>query len=336
MSSHDPNPPAGAESGELDSEPVRVQARSLGDLVALVPYLTGYRLEEGLVVLVYQDGRIQLTASLAINGLQGPESVVAHLSQVRHRFPDATFIVVGFHSDRDQILGTLRAVQAALPADRVQDVIYTNNRRYWSLTCVDECCPPEGSPVDHHSPAAVQAVLAGAVAESSREAIAERVSGPSPAQQSRDWLSVQTLLERMRGVSCSERSTRLETLLDVGMREPGALSHADLLELACLLTEVPIRDQAWLSMTRANAEQCLAVWLRVIKVAPDHVAIPAVCLAGLAAWIGGQGALLTVCVERGEDLGVDYSLLDIVSDIQARAVPPSEWDIWRRDLLEVT
>lgn len=326
--------PEGDSRSDDEPGPVRIQAASLGDLVALIPYLTGYRITEGLVVLVYQGGRIQLTASVPLTpGDWTPESM-SQLGEMCHQFPDADYILVGFHSDPVVITEALQAAQAAFPSGRVLDVVRTDNRRYWSLTCQESCCPPEGQPVDHHAPAAVQAVLAGAVAEASREAIVARVSGPSQASQSRDWLQIQSFLDAQRDDPWRDRCGRLDTLLGVGLADPTALTHHALLELACLLIDVPIRDRAWLQMSRSNAESYLALWLRVIAVAPDQVAIAVICLAGLAAWMAGHGALLTVCVERGERLGVPYSLLDIVSDIQSRAVPPSAWDDWRLDLID--
>lgn len=318
------------------SAPVRVQASSIGDLVALVPYLTGYRLEHGLVVLVYQDGRIHLTASVPMAASELPDGVHDPLVQVLQRFPAADFIVIGYHPDRDAILPVLRAAQALVPNERLIDLVHSDNERYWSLICEEACCPPEGVAIDPHSPAAVQAVLAGAVAEPSRDAIAERVSGPSPAHQARDWLDMNCLLEAQGEASGQRRSTRLDALLATGSSDAAVLSHHELLELACMVTDIAVRDQAWLAITRDNADVMLALWLRVVAVAPDPVATPAICLTGLAAWIGGHGALLTVCVERAEELGDRYSLRDILADIQARAVPPSAWDRWRLELLDLS
>ena len=51
-----------------------------------------------------------------------------------------------------------------------------------------------------------------------------------------------------------------------------------------------------------------------------------VCLLGFAAWIGGDGALQVMCIERALEINPDYSLGRLLEDINLRAAPPSMWD----------
>ena len=65
----------------------------------------------------------------------------------------------------------------------MNDALYVDGSRWWSLTCDQACCPAEGTPYDvaGHRLAA-EAVFAGLTTRASREELAATVAGPPPAE----------------------------------------------------------------------------------------------------------------------------------------------------------
>ena len=80
---------------------------------------------------------------------------------------------------------------------------------------------------------------------------------------------------------------------------PGeAMPVADAVQLAVLAQHPGVRDLALISMTRDNADQHLQLWQNVIHASPAYGADMPLYLAGMAAWITGDGASATIALER--------------------------------------
>ena len=85
-------------------------------------------------------------------------------------------------------------------------------------------------------------------------------------------------------------------------------------------------------MSRARAEEHVALWRRVVSVAVwPYEAAPLGMLA-IAGWVNGNGALLNCCIERLEAVAPDYSLLALCRDISDQAIAPSCFDAIAEDL----
>ncbi|QGN31731.1 DUF4192 family protein [Microlunatus sp. Gsoil 973] len=104
------------------------------------------------------------------------------------------------------------------------------------------------------------------------------------------------------------------------------LSDRDLVSLAILAIDVRVRDEAWALIDRSDAWIHVELWRQVVSRSTPELAVPVLCLLGLAAWIAGQGTLLVCCLERAVSLDPRYSMTRILQDLHANAVPPSYWD----------
>ena len=99
---------------------------------------------------------------------------------------------------------------------------------------------------------------------------------------------------------------------------------------------VTARDLALLSITRSNAAEHLQLWQDVVKTTPAVGADMALYLAGMAAWISGDGASATIALGRALETAPPSSnphpvrLLDGIID---QVVPPDAWDSIRPALL---
>lgn len=126
-----------------------------------------------------------------------------------------------------------------------------------------------------------------------------------------------------------ERSIRALVADFIERHQAGECPHltdADRLRLACLAGDVLVRDVAWAMMQRATAPAHAELWQQVVErtVAPFEAA--PLCLLGMAAWISGQGTLQVCCIDRVQSVDPDYSMGDLLAEINRRAMPPQMWD----------
>ena len=80
------------------------------------------------------------------------------------------------------------------------------------------------------------------------------------------------------------------------------------------------------------------LWRGVAALTPDTpVVLPVLGLLGMAGWIGGDGALANVALERAEQVPdrTRYSMLTLLQTVIDNAIPPSAWDQMVTDLRRV-
>jgi hypothetical protein len=80
-------------------------------------------------------------------------------------------------------------------------------------------------------------------------------------------------------------------------------------------------------MTCADAEQHIDLWRLVARLVDGRPALPVLALLGMAAWIGGQGALANMVLGRArttESSGA-YSMFDLLAEILQRGINPACW-----------
>jgi hypothetical protein len=120
-------------------------------------------------------------------------------------------------------------------------------------------------------------------------------------------------------------------------RTSAAISQHDALRLAGLVTAGTARDLALLSITRDNADQHLQLWRSVVNQIPAGAAEMPLYLAGMAAWVSGDGAAAVVALERAQAIagpGIRPSaLLDALVD---NVVHPNTWPQLRDQIITRT
>ena len=97
------------------------------------------------------------------------------------------------------------------------------------------------------------------------------------------------------------------------------------MRLALLVADVQLRDLAWSMITPDDAEQHADLWSRVVRRVPTACSAAPLALAGMAAWIGGNGALLNCCIEELSRIHPQYSMGSLLSTLSDRAVSPRLW-----------
>jgi hypothetical protein len=108
--------------------------------------------------------------------------------------------------------------------------------------------------------------------------------------------------------------------------DPAGLDERTGVRLALLVDDVRLRDRAWSMITPEDAEQHADVWSRVTRRVPAALSAAPLALAGMAAWIGGNGALLNCCVEELSRIHPKYSMGHLLATLSEQAVSPRLWD----------
>ena len=216
----------------------------------------------------------------------------------------------------------------ALPPRLVNDALYVDGSRWWSLTCDQACCPAEGTPYDvtGHRLAA-EAVFAGLTTRASREELAATVAGPPPAEVPRlVELAAEVRTARTEWPAGEDPAVRLLGSVQAGLADPGALDDRACAELAVAGGRYPAprpglghdRPGERGGSTSHSGSGWSAGWTRRCR--PRRWP--------WSAWPAGSaadGALLNCAGEQLSRRHPSYSMGHLLEQISARAIPPRLW-----------
>jgi hypothetical protein len=318
---------------QLRDRTKRLKADRPEDLLALMPYLLGFRPVESLVMMVIVDRVVKVTARVDLT-----DDVVAVGQRfgaiaVTNRAGGVVLIACSVDADRaDAMLLPVMAALDRLGSLRVIEALYTDGARWWSRTCSGTCCPAEGTPYRTDSnPLVAEAVFSGMVSHPDRSAIQRMTEGPPEADHRALRQLADGLVSEVLRPDLQQRRRRMRQLVSGHVKvlargDQPVPTDRDLLTLAMLAIDPRVRDEAWAVIDRSDAWLHVELWRQVVSRATPPLAVPALCLLGLAAWIAGQGTLQVCCLERVLSLDPNYSMTRILQDLHARAVPPSYWD----------
>ncbi len=198
----DPTEPRDAARDDGRSGPVVVRSSTPEDLLALAAHTLGFWPSESLVMISLRGPRLRsgLVARVDLDVYTraaqeaSPEDDGALDHLVDQLLPamaadGASAVAVLLCSDVTSVSVAHAAVVAAPERDiarhdlHLVDAVLLRAGRRWSLTCSDDCCPPEGLPVDlAASRVAAEAVLAGSAPARTRgELLAEHLDALEPA-----------------------------------------------------------------------------------------------------------------------------------------------------------
>lgn len=305
-----------------------VRASDPNDILAVIPYLLTFHPEDSVILLVLRGGRVVVTARKDLRRDDDVAGIVAHFAFIADRY-DAEAVVVAAYSDNKRLgLAALDQVLAALDPIEVIDALYADGARWWSRRCSGpQCCPAEGTPYDvATSKAAAQAVAAGLPALPSRQELVDQAAGPARGAVAGLEVAFEASLLEIADAPLEARCDQMAMLVEAYCLEPHELSAQECATLATLAYDVIVRDVAWLRMRRTDAEVHVDLWSQVVRHTLPPFELAPLCLLGMAAWIGGNGALQVVCIDRASAINPGYTMLRILEDINHQALPPSLWD----------
>ena len=308
------------------SEPqARLAVHNIDDLIGLVPYLIGFHPEESLVVIVIEDGRVQVTARVDLAVVSGRGSPEALVSRLFDRYPAAVAWFIAYTSDDDLAWDVLGSCATLGGQVRVQRLLQVGPDTWRS----DEPDGPTG-PIGCRVPAvAAEAAVLGLPVRPSRRALAAGIAGP-PQEEVDDLVAH----FRAAGIELDRLGARgrrriLRRLL-VATEAP---DHDDSVRLALLVQHDEAQQRVLRHLSVENAEGQLALWTRIVRhTLPVHR--PAVLgLLGMAAWQNGDGALAMVCLEQLDRLDPLEPIAALLDWLNEEVVPPQAWPQVREPLL---
>jgi len=318
----------------MSSEDIpRIRLSSPGDIAQIVPYLVGFQPEDSLVIVVVDRGVVAVTARVDLDQVQHPQDLTQIIGRIWSRFPGAGAILMAYTSDHDIGWDTLSRADAHLPwqADRQLMLVDGNS---WHQ--------PDGTAgvIDRYGPLATQATLGGLGKLEHRADLATRLASAEQTDELSD--KVTEVLDRLPEPGDNRRLvSRISELLvanlpeRVGSRRAQTVSSEDAISMAILSQNPAARDVALLAMTRETAAQHLQLWCDVVNRTPAYGSEQPLHLAGMAAWLAGEGALASIALERAEAMALpgDLTRTGILSRLIDQVVPPSTWDTLRGEAL---
>lgn len=321
------------------SQPTVLRITSPGEAAQLMPYLVGFTPEESLVVSALRAGRVEVTARVDLADVREPDAVEALLDRIWERFPDADGFAIAYTADQEAGWQVLARCDSWLP-----DGCST------MLIDADTWHSPDGSSgtIDTYGNVAAEATYHGLQRLNRRADLESRFASPPDSVELDQQLGA-ALADLPKPGEKAAILTLTRELITRGLPETaqsgpdphlearGPLSHEGAIRLSVLVQHAGARDLALLSINRDNATQHLALWQGVIRASPAYGADMALYLAGMAAWVSGDGASATIALERAlesdpkPDRDHPARLLEGLID---RVVPPSSWNSIRRSIAD--
>lgn len=297
----------------------RTIVRSLTDLIEVVPILLGFHPHDSIVVLAVEDGAIRLTARADLT-----DDPSDGLAAVWRRLPRAQLIVLAATVDADRAWYALGQVNDAIPR-AVDRILLHADGEFWFEHRSDE-----GTPYD-----AVGSIHLARAAYSGRPVRASRDDLYRLVEPHRSAAELTASIERVasRSQTMSEVVGEALALVEGHDEVVGELDIDDA-TILCLASHDPeFLDAVLLSTASENADARRSLWLQVVGGSVPQCAGGALVAVALAAWLTGDGALQSVCLEAMLDRPAPLDWVEVLDGLHRDAVPPQEWDHLRAHLL---
>lgn len=317
------------------ADPPRMRITSPGEMTQVIPYLLGFTPEESLVIAVIDNGVVAVTARVDIGDLKTAGQAEALLDRIWTRFPEADAYMVAYTADQRAGWALLERCANHLPAGSARQTMVVDGDR-WHLR--------DGltGPADRFGPLAAEASYLGLQRLPSR---AQLVASFASAPETDDLNAlVESVLDTLPHPDETDAViTRMGELvrqaLPAARAESGETFRMDVedaVHLAVLAQHGRAREVALLSMTRADAQRHLALWRGVVNSVPEYGAEAPLFLAGMAAWVAGEGAAASIALERTEQVSEtgQFPPAQILAELIDNVVPPSAWEALRADGLD--
>lgn len=322
--------PRGEPTGER--RPTRLALRDERDLLALIPYTFGFHPERSLVMMLLGRGGQPMFARVDLpTSAEEADAACAELVRAAVTNGGRRAVLVAYTDDETAAYLATDHAAEALTASGFDVVLglRAGDGRWWRT--LPELETHEGVAYDLSThPITASGVLEGRVTHRSRRELAESLV-PSDPDRVDAVADAHAELRPLPEDECGLRAEArwLETWVGERTGEAGELRDvppADLARVVRALSDVQLRDVAWASMTRSQADAHVRLWTHVVVQCPLELLAPAAGLLAFAAWLSGHGALAWCAVERSLQSDPDHSLARLVAQALDGAMPPSTWE----------
>lgn len=307
-------------------------ASAPADVLSVIPYLLGFHPEHSLVLVVCRDREVVVAARVDLDPSVPVGNYALEFDRIALRNDADSLILVCYHDDHGVAAAYLDGLLGELDRFTIVDALIStemnSEHRWFSRLCADPgCCPAEGTVHRPDSSAiAAQAVVQGITALPRRVDLERSVIGPGETERPTLESAFEEVTSELMGTDRGERVLRIRDFLDGFLTEPRVLEPGECAQLAALVADITVRDEAWCAMSRASAVQHVDLWTQVVRHTISPFEMAPLCLLGAAGWLSGNGALQVVCIQRAEKIDPGYSMLGLLSRINETGTPPRLWD----------
>ncbi|WP_435741461.1 DUF4192 domain-containing protein [Nocardioides sp. SYSU DS0663] len=306
-------------------------ARTPEDLLAAVPVVLGFRPADSVVLVTTGasppfHARVDLPRRGAPSLDAEVDALAATLLAPCRRHAVRRAVLVLYTEDAQLAAQVARATVRAFTAAGIDvvDTLRAHDGRWYVATGPRHGVPGHGVPYDVSAhPFAAQAVLEGRVTHGSREELRATLAEDPTAVAA----TVEALGVLPGGEPASEDELRWAR--ETVRRHVAAGTVPSEEEVARLLVgmlDVPVRDAAWETMSRGEADRHVRFWTDVVRRCPPPLLAAPAALLAFAAWLAGHGALAWCALDRCEEAAPGYRLAGYLAHALTHAVPPSVWD----------
>ncbi|MEG9225702.1 DUF4192 domain-containing protein [Aeromicrobium sp. Sec7.5] len=312
-------------------------AHDVGDVLAAVPTLFGFRPAESFIAIATYGPRCRFGFSLRLDlpdlDLAGTVADVA-VHHLRRQGADGA-ILLALSEDHERAEAVVRAGLQRLEPDITPVVIaWADGRRYWQ--------PLPGFPrqgigyeAPAHHEAVVRAVAAGQEILAGRDDLVARFARCSGAVLDRMADVTEGELDRVLqlfGGSLTDSALvgvavgELDVVLDRALNEQERLSDVEVALVSVWGASVLVRDELMSRINRDTARD----WLRVLTDVSGRVVPPfepsVLCLAGFAAYMTGDGAQAVIALERSLAADPEHVLSQLLMQLIQGGVSPEQYE----------
>lgn len=317
---------------------VSVKLSGVGDVVAALPFILGFEIQDSVVVAaVGESGRLGVVARCDLPSAGEAAGVAVSLAAPVVRERAVAAVVVGYESVLGASAAGVAAIKQALTSSgvTVEDVAVRDGR-WWSTSCTDPaCCPVEGTPLGV-SAATAEFVGLGQAPLPGRGSLVDQLR-PTPRA-----VEVEAACDRGERPSVVEGLGAWAVVLGSAPEEVGWLPVEVLGAAAGALAVLEVRDAliAWLTPGTVPLRFFSPALLEVVRSVPvpwrdggpgegvvraqqaitvlcanlpDRHAAPALTVLASLAWWRGDGAAARVALDRAQAASPGYALADLLA-----------------------
>lgn len=309
---------------EQSITPFTLHARSLDDLLDVIPSLLGFHPEESLVMVLIESKRVRVTARLDLDVTDSVDGARAALAPLWCEFPGADVFAVAYADDPDRAWAALAVACRLVPCGRRCTVSYVDGERSYASRA------DPGVPYDpSRSALAAEATYRGLrvlPGRSSLQALVEPAHDQGQVTRAEDALRLE---------QPEETFARAFTLVEARMATPGPVTALEAASLGLAASCPEFADWVVAGIAIVDADRAVALWSSVVRATTVETGASASVILGMAAWIRGDGALLNICLERAEAMGADSRWFRFADVARRVCLPPSAWEEVRAELAQV-
>lgn len=295
--------------------PIRCLA-SFTDLIESIPMLLGFHPQESIVILALHDNQVVLTARTDLHyGYE--EYVVPQVSAVWRRIPDATIIAIAFADSAASAWLALDEIDQSLPRRTLRVTVHADDERWYD--------DPDSDGIAYDARGSVhsaRAAFEGRIIRDSRDELYELL------WPRREHAEVEAALERMatRDFGAGQMVAEALALMEGHDVDPHTLGLDETIVLSLAAYDPRFLNAVMASTTRENAAARMGLWIQVVQDSVPRYAGAALVALGVSAWLAGQGAFATVCLEEIAGRFAPDEWVRVLAGINADAAHPSEWE----------